>query len=127
MNDERPKTVPRIRIISIPPGEAPLWAREKWVGLTLPVTSSSRGPGPFTTTTFDFVTGPAPATLAQFEAGIRGKPKFMSGFHVKTQTALEILETDSPEAAEWWRDQIAHTTTPTNFLLFDKDCCAIVV
>jgi hypothetical protein len=33
-----------IRIIAVPPGEAPLWVREKWVGLDLPVARySGRG------------------------------------------------------------------------------------
>ena len=27
-----------VRIIAAPPGEAPLWVRQKWVGLDLPVT-----------------------------------------------------------------------------------------
>src|SRR5580704_4538322 len=27
----------KLRIIAVPPGEAPLWVREKWVGLELPV------------------------------------------------------------------------------------------
>jgi hypothetical protein len=31
-------TTQSVRIIAVPPGEAPLWVREKWVGLTLPLT-----------------------------------------------------------------------------------------
>ena len=30
-----------VRIIAAPPGEAPLWVRQKWVGLDLPVTRYS--------------------------------------------------------------------------------------
>jgi hypothetical protein len=26
-----------VRIVAVPPGEAPLWVRQKWVGLDLPV------------------------------------------------------------------------------------------
>ena len=35
-----------IRIIAAPPGEAPLWVRQKWVGLDLPVARYS-GQGRF--------------------------------------------------------------------------------
>jgi hypothetical protein len=39
------KTVPQyIRIVRIPPGEAPFWVREKWVGLELPLADGDRGP-----------------------------------------------------------------------------------
>ena len=33
-----------IRIVRTPPGEAPLWVREKWVGLELPLASGDYGP-----------------------------------------------------------------------------------
>ena len=46
MGDDVSKTSRTIRIISIPPGEAPLWVREKWVGLELPLTRHS-APGAF--------------------------------------------------------------------------------
>ena len=26
-----------VRIVAVPPGEAPLWVRQRWVGLDLPV------------------------------------------------------------------------------------------
>jgi hypothetical protein len=37
-----------VRIVAVPPGEAPLWVREKWVGLDLPVARYS-GRGKFIT------------------------------------------------------------------------------
>ena len=41
MGDDLKKANPTIRIIGVPPGEAPLWVREKWVGLELPLTRHS--------------------------------------------------------------------------------------
>ena len=34
----------RIRIIAVPPEEAPAWVREKWVGLELPLARWSSSP-----------------------------------------------------------------------------------
>ena len=117
---------PRIRISSVPEGEAPLWVREQWVGLTLPVWSGSRGPGPFTMIGFGVLTGPTAGTIAQLWAGIRGKHKVISGFVVETDHAIEALGPVAPEAATWWRDYLAASPKSRRYLLFDKRCCAIV-
>ena len=37
VGDDVSKTNWTVRIIAVPPGEAPLWVREKWVGVELPV------------------------------------------------------------------------------------------
>jgi hypothetical protein len=37
VGDDVSKTSWTVRIIAVPPGEAPLWVREKWVGVELPV------------------------------------------------------------------------------------------
>src|SRR5215471_17510443 len=39
-----PRPGQSVRILRPPPGEAPLWVREKWVGLELPLAYGARGP-----------------------------------------------------------------------------------
>ena len=41
--------VPHVRITATPPGEAPLWVREKWVGLVLPLAPGGSAPGTYLT------------------------------------------------------------------------------
>src|SRR5512140_2697360 len=37
----RSDAVPRVRIVGVPPGDAPAWVRQEWVGLELPLAQSS--------------------------------------------------------------------------------------
>jgi hypothetical protein len=109
----------RIRIIAVPSGEAPLWVREQWVGLELPI---SGGPGPQTLTGYGVLSGPPPLSLEQFEAGRRGRLEVTTGYCVRTEAAIEALEAVSTEAAAWWKSTIERPIAMP-FLMFDKACC----
>ena len=110
-----------VRIIAAPPGAAPLWVRQKWVGLDLPVTryaGCSRFPG------FGALTLPR-SWLSQWLAVIRGGAEMVAGYAVEAAPAVGILARKSPEAAAWWRENTPHLIAPKRYLIFHEDVCRI--
>jgi len=94
----------KVLIIATPPGEAPDWVRQAWIGLELP----------FVNPTPDGYVGGV----------LSGQPTGRNGFHVETETALEILEASNAEAADWWK-----TNAPIAFmdaLIFDSSVCKVL-
>jgi hypothetical protein len=89
-----------IRIIAIPAGEAPLWVREKWVGLELPLADSGSVVKVFTS---GVLSGPRNRLLAIIWR-LLGRLKVQTGYPVYVNEALSILKQTAPEAAIWWRD-----------------------
>lgn len=89
----------RIRIIQIPEGEAPLWVRKAWVGLTLPC---------------DPICG-YPSQCGHLDEAIAGANKERGvltkqplkqnryGFSVPQAPALIVLKKKSIRAARWWQ------------------------
>jgi hypothetical protein len=113
----------RVRIVAVPPGEAPEWVRAKWVGLELPlaqpsaVAGSWRGAG--------VLSGPRGfLARASAQAGSGFEPR--RGFVVNARDAVAILERESPEAAQWWRTNAAHLMKPSRCLLFPEEVCSVV-
>jgi hypothetical protein len=93
-----------IRIISIPPGEAPERVRKEWVGLELPL-SENVPPG--------------------VEVGaLGGPPENSGGYPVDTAIAMKALRVRSRAAAEWWEDNV--TLTSVSHLVFDKAVCQLI-
>jgi len=111
-----------VRIVAVPPGEAPLWVREKWVGLELPLTrwNSAR-----TMLGFGAVSGPR-TWLTQLWAFARGRSQRIYGYAINASRAIEILDRSSPEAAAWWRENAAEFIMPTRYLIFHAEACEIV-
>jgi hypothetical protein len=118
------KSTPKgsVRIIVVPPGEAPLWVREKWVGLELPL---MRWPSARTFIGFGAVSGPR-TCLTQIWALLRGRSDRVYGFVVDASRAVDILDRASPEAAAWWRENAAEFVLPTRGLIFHAEACEIV-
>jgi hypothetical protein len=111
-----------VRIIAIPPGEAPLWVREKWVGLILPLT---RYGSANTFRTFGVLSGPR-TFLPQVWALALGRSNKTYGFPVNAARAVEILGHASPEAAAWWRENARELILPGRYLLFHAEVCDLV-
>ena len=89
-----------VRIISVPPGEAPEDIRRAWVGLTLPLAPGEVGPRPLPA--FGVVSGPR-TRVGQLWRVVTGRaPKSMQ-YVIRIDDALAALERASPEAAAWWR------------------------
>ncbi len=96
--------MPSIRIINTPRGEAPLWVREAWVGLTLPLS----------------ITG-----YTEIGRGVLSKQKSFGGFMTPTFHALRILETKNAEAAKWWQNLLVEIDA-ADCLVFNDEACEYI-
>ena len=107
-----------VRIVAAPPGDAPLWVRQKWVGLDLPVTRYSAHR--------KFPTPSQPRSwLTQWHALSRGRAELAAGYAVEAAPAVGILSHASPEAAAWWREHTPHLIAPDRYLVFHEEVCRI--
>jgi hypothetical protein len=107
-----------LHITSVPAGEAPLWVREQWVGLDLPLSQRKATPLPFLTS--GVLSGPK-NFAARLLALFTGKLKRESGFLVEAQVAVAILASRSPEAAAWWRENTPHQLRPKRYFVFQQE------
>jgi hypothetical protein len=101
--DRAPK---EIRIIDVPPGEAPESVRRAWVGLVLPVWKRTRGP-----------------LLARGFGVLTGRGQVVYGYAVQAPAAVEILARHAPEAAEWWTRNVPQYLRPGRLFLFHAEVC----
>jgi hypothetical protein len=111
-----------VRIIAVPPGEAPLWVREKWVGLELRVVGD---PIPRKFFTYGALSMPR-SMLAQWWGVVRGRAEKTSGYVVESVVAVDVLAASSPEAAAWWRENTPHLIGPRRYLVFSEHACQTV-
>jgi hypothetical protein len=91
------------KVTKVPQGEAPLWVREAWVGLTLPC-------------------GPVCGHLLDPEKGVRSGNQLSGSREVMPipqKAALDILAEKDPKAAAWFREN-CHLKDDA-FLLFGMD------
>jgi hypothetical protein len=110
-----------VRIIAAPPGEAPLWVRQQWVGLDLPVTRYS---GQSWFLGLGVLSMPR-SWLGQWLAVIKGHAELVAGYAVEALPAVGILGEKSPEAAVWWRENTPHLIAPKRYLIFHEEVCRI--
>jgi hypothetical protein len=111
-----------IRIVAIPPGEAPLWVREKWVGLELPLADAGSVVQVFTS---GVLSGPRNRFLAIIW-GLFGRLKVQAGYPVYVREALSILKQTTPEAEKWWRENVPRLQKPKRKFLFASAVCQVV-
>ena len=107
-----------IRIVAPPIGEAPLWVREAWVGLELPLADYRR----VTIPTIGVLTGPTDVA-GQILANLTGRSKLVEGFIVRSAEAIGILARTAPDAAAWWRENTPAYLKPDVTFVFDSPCC----
>jgi hypothetical protein len=103
-----------LRIEAVPPGEAPQWVREQWVGLALPL--AGRQSSPRSVLTSGVMSGPK-SLWASLAALISGKLVRRTGYVVETSAAVAILATKSPEAAAWWRENTPWLGRPGRYFV----------
>jgi hypothetical protein len=113
-----------IRVIAIPPGEAPLWVREKWVGLELPL-ADAKNTAQEAFTSGVLSAGPRNRFLAIIW-GLLGRLKVQSGYPVYVKEALAILERTAPDAAMWWRENVPRLQGPKRKFLFASSVCQVI-
>jgi hypothetical protein len=113
-----------LQVTLAPPGEAPAWVREKWVGLTLPLAqASSRA---ITVRSAGVLTGPR-TYLTGLLAWISGRLHLAEGYLVDdAPAALQVLESAHPEAAAWWRKHTPHIYQSNRKFLFHKGSGIVV-
>jgi hypothetical protein len=112
-----------IRIVSVPPGEAPLWVREKWVGLELPLAYGDSGGRRAITS--GVLSGPRNRLIALWWA-LRGQLDCKSGYAVDANEAVRILEGTAPEAAAWWQQNVPRLQHRERKFLFAPAACEVV-
>jgi hypothetical protein len=113
---------PIVRITAVPPGEAPFWVREKWVGLELPVAHNS---APKTLFAYGVLSSPR-HWLTQWLGILLGRAQRITGYAVESTLAVDILATSNPEAAAWWRRNTAYLIGPGRYLVFPEHVCRSV-
>lgn len=106
-----------IEIVAVPEGEAPLWVREAWVGVRLPLMQSE----PKRIRTTGVVTGPR-GWIGQILAMLFGRTRFMHGYLVESHAAIFLLNERRPDAAEWWRTNTRFAEAGRVFV-FDSTAC----
>jgi hypothetical protein len=105
----RKKSMPRarIRIIGLPPGEAPEWVRWAWLGLELPLIQSQ-----------------VRSEKVAAEQVLSHRPaETPPAYAVDGRAAIEILASASPEAAAWWRQWAPVVLAPGYQLVFPAANC----
>jgi len=117
------ESMANIRIIEIPPGDAPENIRQAWVGLSLPLTKG-QSTSPSTRPTWGVLTGPR-RFLPQLSALIFKRYDITEGFAIDALSAVEILAKTHPEAAEWWRSEAAHVMKPKQKFIFPTSVCEV--
>ena len=92
-----------LEITATPPGQAPEWVREKWIGLEIPLNQQQQG---------------------LLTIGVLGgHPQNSGGYQVDGKVAIELLEKKSPEAANWWRRNAPFVLS--SLLIFKKEVCKV--
>ncbi len=91
-----------IKIVSMPPGQAPEEVRKEWVGLVIPLPDQETG---------------------GHQIGVRGgKAQNAGGYQVDTKQALQLLNEKAPTAAEWF----LMNAMLSSRLVFSKEVCELV-
>ena len=108
----------RVRIITCPPGEAPLAVRLAWVGLELPGTPTSRK----LAMTSGVLSGPR-GLWWQLAGLVRGRYGVRTGYAVIARDAVNLLQAKDPAAAAWWREHCAHLLDGRRLFLFPTASC----
>ena len=95
-----------IRIVSIPPGEAPEWVRREWLGMIIPLSEDQ---------SYVMLTGVRSGKIEQNQ----------DVYSVSSGDAIYLLGKKSLDAAYWWIKNV-----PDIFILgrlaFNKEVCEIV-
>lgn len=107
-----------LHITAVPDGEAPLWVRECWVGLKIPLAQTTKSAQLHVSC--GVLTGPKnPFTILIYFLFQR-KHREM-GYLVETLTAVKILEAQHPLAAKWWKENTPYMIRPNNQFFFSKE------
>lgn len=112
----------RVRIVDVPPGEAPEEVRRAWVGLNLPIADAY--PEPVSVPSYGVLTGPK-TWLGHLWRLLTGRgPTNWTCYIVFVDEALVELSQSNGAAAEWWRENTPHLLGET--FGFPIEVCAVI-
>lgn len=97
----------KIKIIAIPPGEAPEEIRKEWIGMILPVAENK-----------------PPDTIQR--GVVSGKSSNITGYSVETEVAIEELGKKNSEAANWWKRHVNLCPFLKSWLIFSGEVCELI-
>lgn len=122
-----------LKITSTPPGDAPEWVRQKWIGLTLPLAQSDREAQSLYTVgvldNFDWSrinNGKFSGKLCTLWNVLTRRVTRDKGYLINAHDAVTILNDVSPEAATWWKENVLPRYAPMDNFLFDEECGHII-
>jgi len=110
----------RIRILTIPPGEAPLSVRMAWVGLDLPL--DPRRVGRQLAMAAGVLSSPR-GWWQQIVDLVTGRYAVKTGYAVNALEAVDLLQAKDPVAVAWWREHCAHMLDGKRSFLFPIAVC----
>jgi hypothetical protein len=96
----------KVKIVRTPPGEAPLWVREAWVGLEMESV------------------GRAEAGELLMIGACGGRAVNGDGFRITAQEAMRALGEKREDAKAWWTQR--SVMAPDSELVFATHVCAVV-
>jgi hypothetical protein len=47
------------------------------------------------------------------------------GYAIDTRTAVDLLRSTNPRAAEWWETNASHLFKKDIYLMFEEECCLV--
>ena len=109
-----------VEIVTTPFGEAPVWVREAWVGLTLPLVPGRGGKGSFATV--GVLSGPH-TYWPQLWLHLTGRVMRIEGYLVDREAAFDLLGGRRPDALAWWRAETEVGKRGKGGLIFDAPAC----
>src|SRR5262245_9408749 len=112
-----------VRITSVPPGEAPLWVRERWVGLSLPLAQRRASSLSFLTSG---VLSMPKGFISWLGALFRGRLALQRGYLVESHAAVAVLAVNHPEAAQWWFQNTPRLFKGKRHFVFPQDSGHVV-
>jgi hypothetical protein len=107
-----------VEIVATPEGEAPLWVREAWVGLILPLVP---GWGKRNWRSFGVLS--APRTRLGALWGTLFNARRVEGYLVPSAEAIRLLAMRNPGAATWWRTHTDFADCEQACFIFDAPAC----
>lgn len=112
-----------VLVHAVPQGEAPEWVRQAWVGLRLPLLTSSEGPKEWRAV--GVLSAPR-SFIEWLRLWLRGQSRRERGYAVAVVEAIELLDAARPDAAAWWRENTPHLVKPGRVFIFSWESCAEV-
>lgn len=103
------RVIGTLKIVALPPGEAPEEIRRAWIGVEIPLRKHSSSP--ITMSTVGVVSGKGTETA--------------TGYSVGGAEALAALGAYNPEALAWWKNNARHTSQYGYVFLFPTEVCEV--